>query len=159
MFDVSWTDPTRETRGQRKTRKGSHADSLSRGSSVRSSESSNSKASKSSDSNSTVPRPAIFGGFGIFGGNKKSDLARNTDYQPKLSPLPCEERAAKRLSNYLPPQDSSTYTRQTPSSAIRRESTDTEEPPDGEFIFHSFRLWLISYRLYFFRENRPFSKY
>jgi len=130
MFDVSWNDPTRETRGQRKTRKDSRANGLSRGSSIRSSGSSNSKASKSSDSTSAVPRPAFFGGFAIFGGNKKSDLTRSGS-QSKLSSVPCEERATKRLSNYLPSQDLAFYARPPPSNTIRRESTDTEEHPDG----------------------------
>ena len=131
MFDISWNDPTRETRGQRRTRKDSHTNGLSRGSSLRSSESSNSKNSKNSDITSTVPRPAIFGGFGIFGGNKKADLARSAT-QPKLSPLSSEERGAKRLSQYLPPQESSVnYANPTSFNAIQRESTDTEEPSDG----------------------------
>lgn len=130
MFDVSWNDPSRETRGQRKTRKDSQANGPSRGSSVRSSGSSNSKASKSSGSASAVPRPAIFGGFGIFGGNKKTDLAL-TGSQSKLSPITPEERAVKRLSNYIPPHDIASYSRPGPANTIRRESTDTEEPSDG----------------------------
>ncbi|KAG9242454.1 hypothetical protein BJ878DRAFT_169918 [Calycina marina] len=128
MFDVSWDDPSRETRRQHKTRKDAQGSGLSRGSSVRSSESGNSKNSRSSETGQGASRPALFGSFGIFGG-KKNDTAK-VDSRPNPPQLKTEEKAAKRLSNYLPPQEAPAYTKSTPATTVRRESTDTEEPSD-----------------------------
>jgi len=130
MFDVSWNDPTRETVGQRKSRKESLVNGVSRGSSIRSSGSSNSKASKSSDSAPPPPSRHLFGGFGLFG-SKKGNLARTNSQSNILSSLTPEERAAKGTSNYIPPQDSASTIKAVPPNAVVRSSTETELPSDG----------------------------
>jgi hypothetical protein len=91
MFDTHFADPTRETVGQRKSRKES-ASELSRGSSLRSSESSNSAKSH--------PKPSLLNLFSS-GHKQKSSLTRNSS-QSKLAALRIGEasKTSRRISSY-----------------------------------------------------------
>lgn len=99
MFDVHYTDPSRETVGQRKIRKESKASGISRGSSIRS--------SNSSDSSQSHNRPAL---LSLFGGSssKRIGLTR-TGSQSKLSALkgPDASKTSRRISSYTVASDSS----------------------------------------------------
>ena len=90
MFDISWTDPTRETVGQRKNRKEQQANGISRGTSIRS--------SRSSKSSQSQAKPAL---LSLFGGSKKGGLRRSGSHS-KLSVLRNEQgtKASRRISSY-----------------------------------------------------------
>ena len=97
MFDVSWTDPSRETVGQRKNRKDQESNGISRASSVRS--------SRSSDSTPAPIRPSL---FNLFNGSKKESLHRSGS-QSKLSSFRGDHpsKPARRLSSYTVSSQSS----------------------------------------------------
>jgi len=105
MFDVSWTDPARETVGQRKTRKEQEVANgtsrktpdLSRRSSIRS--------SNSSGSTFGHKRPSL---FNIFGSTRKDTPSRvgyrtQTPTQSVAEPV----NNSRRLSSYTADSDSS----------------------------------------------------
>lgn len=97
MFDVSWTDPTRETVGQRKNRKDQQTNRLSRGSSVRSSNSSGSQSQSQSQN-----RPSLLNLFGSSSHSTKKGLKR-TESHPKLPTQPAEDQSTKtsrRISSF-----------------------------------------------------------
>jgi len=160
MFDVSWNDPSRETVGQRKTRKDKKSNGVSRGSSVRSSESSGSrasKASKASDATTAHSKPSL---FGFFGGTKKPPVARSGS-QSRLSALNTNTeqnvKASRRISSYIPPEPSSpqptTTTRITEhDDFVNRHSyhdTEMSSPSDGKQPLRS-RCWTDIARLSLF---------
>lgn len=90
MFDVSWTDPERETVGQRKSRKDQHGNFRSHTPSIR--------RSTSVDLSSRQTKPSL---LTLFGGSKKAALAR-TGSHSKLSALSTENttKASRRVSSY-----------------------------------------------------------
>lgn len=144
MFDVSWTDPARETVGQRKNRRVQQIDGVSRGSSVRSSASSGSRASRDSDSAPATSKSSV---FGFFTTSKKPTLTRSGS-QSRPSALSNENRLSKRLSRHavlLEPSNPQTpipTTRVITNGLDKRASsdnTDTEvsSPSDGKLIFHT----------------------
>jgi hypothetical protein len=108
MFDISWTDPTRETVGQRKTRKEQQANGLSRAPSTRS--------SKSSGSSQTQAKPAL---FSLFGGSKK--ILGRAGSHSKLSALRNEQalKASRRISSYTVASDSSAHEPPVPTTTTR----------------------------------------
>jgi hypothetical protein len=111
MFDVSWTDPTRETVGQRKSRKDQHANSLRQTPSIRS--------SRSTDSSQAVAKPSL---LNLFTGGKKGDLIR-TGSQPKLSALRPESsksKASRRASSYTVSSDHSSHEVSIPTTTTTR---------------------------------------
>jgi hypothetical protein len=93
MFDVSWTDPTRETVGQRKHRKESkdhHADAKQQ---IRPEKGSDASGSSSQN------RPSF---LNLFGGTGKTNMVRSGSHS-KLSTLRNDEkqlRASRRISSY-----------------------------------------------------------
>ncbi|CAG8959218.1 hypothetical protein HYFRA_00012576 [Hymenoscyphus fraxineus] len=99
MFDVHYTDPSRETVGQRKIRKESKTSEISRGSSIRS--------SNSSESSQSHTRPALLSLFG--GGSSKRGALTRTGSQSKLSALKNGDasKASRRISSYTVASDSS----------------------------------------------------
>ena len=121
MFDIHFADPTRETVGQRKSRKESKASSLSRGSSLRS--------SKSSES-ASGPKPSLLNIFGS-GHSKKSALTRNGS-QSKLSVLRTGEasKSSRRISSYTVASHSS-----APESTV---SSRAYRPGIGVFALSTF---------------------
>lgn len=90
MFDVSWTDPARETVGQRKHRKEQDANAATRAPSIRSSQSARSSKSQS--------RSSL---FSFFGSNRKDGLTR-TGSHSKIIHLKHEDndKASRRMSSY-----------------------------------------------------------
>jgi len=120
MFDVSWTDPTRETVGQRKSRKDQHANSLRQTPSIRS--------SRSTNSSQVVAKSSL---LNLFTGGKKGDLTR-TGSQPKLSALRPESsksKASRRVSSYTVASDSSSHDVSIPTTA----TTTTRIPVNSLF--------------------------
>jgi len=109
MFDISWTDPTRETVGQRNNRKEQQANGVSRGTSIRS--------SQSSESSQTQAKPAL---FSLFGGGKKGGLRRSGSHS-KLSALRHEQsnKASRRISSYTVTSETSTYGPPEPVTTTR----------------------------------------
>jgi hypothetical protein len=139
MFDVSWTDPTRETVGERKTRKDQKANGLSRGSSMRS--------SRSSESSNPLGRPSL---LNRFNGNKK-DLTR-TGSQPKLSAVRAEQAntSARRMAtctvrseSSVLESSSSTNTTRKPGSSFDGVHSDAEQSctSDGKTSLPAF-IWI-----------------
>ncbi|TVY49783.1 hypothetical protein LCER1_G008132 [Lachnellula cervina] len=116
MFDISWTDPTRETVGQRKNRKEQQANGLSRGTSIRS--------SRSSESAQSQAKPAL---FSLFGGSKKGGLRRSGSHS-KVSALRTEPstKASRRISSY-------TVGSETSRSELPGPVTTTRIPVNGFF--------------------------
>ncbi|TVY32649.1 hypothetical protein LSUB1_G007787 [Lachnellula subtilissima] len=116
MFDISWTDPTRETVGQRKNRKEQEANGLSRGTSIRSSQSSESAQSQA--------KPAL---FSLFGGSRKGGLRRSGSHS-KLSALRTEQsiKASRRISSY-------TVASETSRSELPGQAITTRIPVNGFF--------------------------
>jgi hypothetical protein len=111
MFDVSWTDPTRETVAQRKSRKDQHANSLRQTPSIRS--------SRSTDSSQAVAKPSL---LNLFTGSKKGDLTR-TGSQPKLSALRPESsksKASRRVSSYTVASEHSSHDVSIPTTTTTR---------------------------------------
>lgn len=100
MFDVSWTDPTRETVGQRKSRKEQKENGISRDSSVRSSQSNESMQ---------LPqiRPSLLNVFASDGIKSKS--IKRAGSHSRLSTLPTEDtsKSSRRVSSYTVASDSS----------------------------------------------------
>ncbi|TVY82785.1 hypothetical protein LSUE1_G004967, partial [Lachnellula suecica] len=110
MFDISWTDPARETVGQRKTRKEQQqANGTSRAASIRS--------SKSSASSQTQAKPAL---FSLFGSGKKGGLTR-TNSHSKLSITTNEQssKSSRRISSYTVTSDTSARESIGPSTTTR----------------------------------------
>jgi len=119
MFDVAWTDPKRETVGQRKNRK-EQQEGLSRRSSIHS--------SRSSDSQPAQIKPSL---LNLFGGSKRNlpRIASNS----KLSVLRSDDsiKAARRVSSYTVRSD---------GSALEQPDTTTRIPVNGYFTgppYHS----------------------
>lgn len=114
MFDVSWTDPARETVGERRNRKEQNGGSvrkqsgLSRRSSVRSSRSSES-----------VTRTSL---LNLFGPSRKTTLDRARS-QSKLHP---EDATDRRASSYTTESESSVH--ESPDT-----STQTQVGTDAFF--------------------------
>ena len=123
MFDVSWTDPTRETVGQRKNRKDYQANGLSRVSSIRS--------SNSNETSQSQIRPSLLNLFRSGSASSKQTIPRSGT-QPKLSGLRAEEsvKASRRVSNYT-----------VASNSPRLESPPTSRTPSHDFfndgLYHS----------------------
>jgi len=98
MFDVSWTDPSHETVGERRSRKESRDQNCNDLKKVNSS-------SQSSTSNGSHPqnRPSFFGLFGTLGpiSNVKKGLRRSGS-QSKIPSTQVEknEKAKYRVSSY-----------------------------------------------------------
>lgn len=93
MFDVSWTDPTRETVGQRKHRKESKDHHTNEAQQVRYEKGSESNGSFSQN------RPSL---LNLFGGTSKTNIVRSGSHS-KLSTLRNDEkqaRASRRISSY-----------------------------------------------------------
>jgi hypothetical protein len=156
MFDVSWTDPSQESVGQRKTRKDQHSNGISRGSSVRSTGSSESRASKASkvsrgsDSTPIQSRPSL---FSLFAGNKKGALTRNgSQSRPSILANDKIVKASRRISSYNAPSEptspqATTMTRiATNEEGSGRDScntdTDISSPSDGRQLLYSSRKYL-----------------
>ncbi|TGO86160.1 hypothetical protein BPOR_0329g00070 [Botrytis porri] len=134
MFDVSWTDPTRETVGQRKHRKDQTS---TRGSSP------SIRSSKSSDSSKSI-KHSIFGFFG--GGNKKisAPVAVTSPKQPS--------KVSRRTSSYTSTSETSTSTqevRETTTTTITRipvngffstvpSYQESERSPSDESVFSGY---------------------
>ena len=105
MFDVSWTDPTRETVGQRKARKEQQStDRLSRKSSTVS------KKSSLRSSNSSGPvfvqhKPSF---LGVFGSGRKESASRTGYYaKDSIQTPPAKAPRFRRLSSFTAISDSS----------------------------------------------------
>jgi hypothetical protein len=111
MFDIHFADPTRETVGQRKSRKENKASGLSRGSSLRS--------SKSSDSAVGHVKPNLLNLFGSSH-TKKGDLTRDGSHS-KLSVLRTGEasKSSRRISSYTVASESSVNDFARPGNAQR----------------------------------------
>jgi hypothetical protein len=122
MFDTHFADPiTRETVGQRKSRKESQ-NGLSRGSSIRSSHSSSSAKSH--------PKPSLLNLFSS-GHKSKSNLTRNSS-QSKLSALRTSEasKTSRRISSYTVGSEPSIRESTTP--------TKTQKPGVGVLTLSGF---------------------
>jgi len=76
MFDVSWSDPRRETVGQRKNKKNLQSSALSRRSSIHS--------TRSSEASSLHTQPTLLNGFG----GKKQTLSRTRSHSKLVSSPP-----------------------------------------------------------------------
>lgn len=153
MFDVSWTDPTRETVGQRKHRKDQRS---TRGSSP------SIRSSKSSDSSKSI-KHSIFGFFGS--GNKKiSAPVAVTSPKPPAIRTEQSSKVSRRMSSYTSTSETSTSTqevRETTTTTITRIPVNgffptvpsyqesERSPSDGEFHFPNIDLELISSRVHF----------
>ncbi|PQE03083.1 hypothetical protein CJF31_00002935 [Rutstroemia sp. NJR-2017a BVV2] len=114
MFDVSWTDPTRETVGQRKNRKDQASSTRQSSPSIRS--------TKSDDSSKSIKHSV----FGFFGSSKKSSPPAPVPVtSPKLSPFRGEQstssKISRRMSSYTSTSESSTQeVRETTTTTITR---------------------------------------
>jgi hypothetical protein len=108
MFDVSWTDPSRETVGQRKSRKDQETNGLSRESSIRS--------SRSSDSTPPQTRPSL---FNILNGSKKETLHRSGSHSKSRS----------KTSSFRSDHPSKSATRLS-SSAAKSHPSNQESPEE-----------------------------
>lgn len=153
MFDVSWTDPTRETVGQRKHRKDQAS---TRGSSP------SIRSSNSSDSAKSI-KHSIFGFFGS--GNKKiSTPAAVTS--PKSPAFRTEQssKVSRRMSSYTSTSETSTQeVRETTTttitripvngffSAVQPYQESERSPSDGKLYSIDIDLKLILTRVYFLR--------
>lgn len=98
MFDVSWTDPTRETVGERKNRKESRHNQGNDLEKISSSRGSNSNGYHSQN------RPSLLTLFGVNGSisNNKKGLKRSGSHS-RLSTSRSEEKvskASRRISSY-----------------------------------------------------------
>lgn len=156
MFDVSWTDPTRETVGQRKHRKDRTS---TRGSSP------SIHSSKSSDSSKSI-KHSIFGFFG--GGNKKEKVSAPVPVTSPKSPAFKTEQSSKvsrRMSSYTSTSETSTSTqevRETTTTTITRipvngffstvpsYSESERSPSDGRFYCTAVDFRLILSRIHLF---------
>ncbi|PVH88962.1 hypothetical protein DL98DRAFT_648271 [Cadophora sp. DSE1049] len=134
MFDVSWTDPGRETVGQRKTRKEQEAANgtsrktpgLSRGSSFRS--------SNSSGSTFGQKKTSI---LNLFGSGRKETPSR-VGYRTQTPAQPVEEPVSysQRLSNCTADSDSSGHELPGTTTRIPKNGFFGRSPPyysEGEF--------------------------
>lgn len=142
MFDVSWVDTTRETVGQRKSRKeqsskGQSSRSMSRRSSIQSS------TSGSTESPSIIKtRPSL---LNLFGSVKTPPLTQNGP-NPKTSGLRTEEvaKASRRISSYTVTSDTSSQGLSGPSTTTRFPASrlftgsfvpdDHSTPSEGMFV-------------------------
>lgn len=127
MFDVSWTDPARETVGQRKTRKEQEAANgtsrqtpgLSQGTSLRS--------SSSAGSTFGQKKPSI---LNLFGSSRK-DTPSRVGYRTQ-TPVPTTGQptsSSKRLSNYTVDSDSSGQETPGTTTRIPRNGFFGRSPP------------------------------
>jgi hypothetical protein len=135
MFDVSWVDPTRETVGQRKTRK-EHPTSVSRRTSIHS--------SKSLETSPNKAKPSL---LNLFGGVKTPPLKR-TGSHPKLSALRVQDetKSPRRISSYTVASDTSTQEFSGTTETATRfpgngfftggpyQSDDHSTPSEGVFV-------------------------
>ncbi|KAF7881059.1 uncharacterized protein EAF02_006950 [Botrytis sinoallii] len=121
MFDVSWTDPTRETVGQRKHRKDQTS---TRGSSP------SIRSSKSSDSSKSIKHSI----FGFFGGGNKKISAPVAVASPKLPVIKTEQssKVSRRMSSYTSTSETSTSTQEFPSYQ------ESERSPSDESVFSGY---------------------
>lgn len=138
MFDVSWTDPARETVGQRKTRKEQESANgtsrktpgLSRGSSLRS--------SNSSGSTFGQKKPSF---LNLFGSSRKEAPSR-VGYRSH-TPAPTIEDPvsnSQRLSDYTVDSDSSGQELPGTTTRIPKNGFFGRSPPyysDGELSARS----------------------
>lgn len=158
MFDVSWTDPTRETVGQRKHRKDQTS---TRGSSP------SIRSSKSSDSNHSVKHSI----FGFFGTNKKISVSTATaavisPTSPKSPAFRTEQssQVSRRMSSYTSTSDTSTQeVRETTTTTITRIPVNgffptvpsyqesERSPSDGKLYSTIVDFSLIFFRIHFLR--------
>lgn len=153
MFDVSWTDPTRETVGQRKHRKDQTS---TRGSSP------SIRSSKSSDSSKSIKHSI----FGFFGSGNKKISAPVAVASPKLPAIKTEQssKVSRRMSSYTSTSETSTSTqevRETTTTTITRIPVNgffstvpsyqesERSPSDGKFHFTDIDLELILSRVHF----------
>ncbi|KAG4429533.1 hypothetical protein IFR05_014982 [Cadophora sp. M221] len=138
MFDVSWTDPARETVGQRKTRKEQEAvngtsrkiPGLSRGSSLRS--------SNSSGSTFGQKKPSF---LNLFGSGRKEGPSR-VGYRTQTPVSTIEEpvSSSQRLSDYTADSDSSGQELPETTTRIPKNGFFGRSPPyysDGELSARS----------------------
>lgn len=154
MFDVSWTDPTRETVGQRKHRKDQTCTRES---------SPSIRSSKSSDSSKSIKHSI----FGFFGTNKKisAPVAVASPISPKSPPLRTEQssKVSRRMSSYTSTSETSTQeVRETTTTTITRIPVNgffstvpsyqesERSPSDGECFSTGIDLKLILTRIHFF---------
>ncbi|TEY61337.1 hypothetical protein BOTCAL_0170g00030 [Botryotinia calthae] len=141
MFDVSWTDPTRETVGQRKHRKDQRS---TRGSSP------SIRSSKSSDSSKSIKHSV----FGFFGSGNKKISAPVAVISPKPAAIRTEQssKVSRRMSSYTSTSETSTSTqevRETTTTTITRipvngffptvpSYPESERSPSDESIFSGY---------------------
>ena len=160
MFDVSWSDQTQETVGQRKTRKDQRSKGISRGSSVKSSGSSASQGSKGSKSSDSTGNSKV-SLFGFFASNQKSALSRN-DSQSRASALNpgTNAKTSRRISSYISSESSSPPTYKTLSIPenddftlrnMYKTDTAVSSPTDGRRCSLAIYHYANTNRLCFFR--------
>ncbi|KAF7879474.1 hypothetical protein EAF04_000670 [Stromatinia cepivora] len=139
MFDVSWTDPTRETVGQRKHRKDQTS---TRGSSP------SIRSSNSSDSSKSIKHSV----FGFFGGGNKKISAPVAVTSPKSPEFRTEQssKVSRRMSSYTSTSETSTQeVRETTTTTITRIPVngffstvppyqESERSPSDESIFSGY---------------------
>jgi hypothetical protein len=116
MFDVDWVDPTRETVGQRKSRKDQQSNGFSRSSSIRS--------SRSSDSISNQQKPSLLRLFS----SKKPDTGRAAS-NSKLAVQGNESnhKSSKRMSTYTVTSDTSIQEMPKLTVAASRRSANAND--------------------------------
>ncbi|APA10294.1 hypothetical protein sscle_06g050640 [Sclerotinia sclerotiorum 1980 UF-70] len=139
MFDVSWTDPTRETVGQRKHRKDQAS---TRGSSP------SIRSSNSSDSAKSIKHSI----FGFFGSGNKKISAPAAVTSPKSPAFRTEQssKVSRRMSSYTSTSETSTQeVRETTTTTITRIPVngffsavqpyqESERSPSDESIFSGY---------------------
>ncbi|KAJ8065324.1 hypothetical protein OCU04_006014 [Sclerotinia nivalis] len=139
MFDVSWTDPTRETVGQRKHRKDQTS---TRGSSP------SIRSSNSSDSSKSIKHSI----FGFFGSGNKKISAPAAVTSPKSPEFRTEQssKVSRRMSSYTSTSETSTQeVRETTTTTITRIPVngffstvppyqESERSPSDESIFSGY---------------------
>lgn len=119
MFDVSWTDPTRETVGQRKTRKEQVANGTS-GKSPALSRVSSFRSSNSSGSTFGHHKSSLLNVFGTSRKEAASRFGHQTEAQTTQTSAAGEPQS-RRLSSFTASSDSSGQ--ETPGTIIRIPST------------------------------------
>jgi hypothetical protein len=98
MFDVSWTDPTRETVGQRKTRKNLEAKGLPRQSSIHS--------TRSSEALSVQTKTSL---LNVFGGKKQTLSQTRSHSKPTSSCAEDDIEVSIGTSSYIAPSEGSAH--------------------------------------------------
>lgn len=124
MFDVSWVDTTRETVGQRKSRKEQSSKSQSLRSISRRSSIHSSTSGSTESPSTTKTRPSL---LNLFGSVKISPSTQN-GLNPKASSLRAEDvaKASRRISSYTVASDTSTQ-------GLSGPTTTTQFPANGFF--------------------------